>query len=323
MHRPSLLLAAVSVVALSACTGTAAKEAAPHVDRSTTPTGSFVKTGSGPVGLTVDSRGRVWVASANAGTISRLNARGDRVEVRAHVGAAPLRLAATAGGVWVSVFSDGLLRRVNAVTGRVTKTVKVGAEPEGLTAAFGSLWVVLQASADLVRLDPKSGQVDGRYPVGAGPRLVTAGHGALWVSDFETGRIFRVDPGSGNVRHSSPLCEGPQGMAFSAGTLWVACTTDNVLVGLDSATLSRTHRLALAGSPDSIAAGLRGRLLVALQKGPTLATVDPAGPSVERRATLGRADQLYDSANIDAVYARGHAWVTSYREGGVYRVTGP
>jgi hypothetical protein len=75
------------------------------------------------------------------------------------------------------------------------------------------------------------------------------------------------------------------------------------------------------GSPDAVAAGPDGKLLAALQKGPTLAVVDPARPTVLRRDRLGHVDQLYDQANIDLlVRDDGTAWVTSYLEGGVYRV---
>jgi len=37
-------------------------------------------------------------------------------------------------------------------------------------------------------------------------------------------------------------------------------------------------------------------------------------------AGLGRVDQLYDQANIDLLVRGGTAWVSSYLEGGVYRV---
>lgn len=278
-----------------------------------------MRTGSGPVGLALDPRGRVWIANADAGSVSRLDASGNRTDLTVQVGTAPLRLVATGGAVWVSVFSDGTLRRVDSRTGRIADTVKVGAEPEGLTAAFGSLWLVLQASAELLRIDPRRGRILNRYSVGEAPRMVTAGNGSMWVSDFASGRVLRIQAASSDVRRSAPLCAGPQGMRFSGNALWVACTTDNLLVAVDPLTLRRVSTLHLPGSPDSVVAGPRGRLLISLQKGPGVAVVDPRTRAVVRRISLGHEDQLYDSANVDVVYANGRAWVSSYRQGGVYR----
>lgn len=322
-------LAAVAVVA--ACgPGPAATDGSPAGGGPTravndsdpsTSTGDLVKTGPGPVGLTVDTQGRVWVASADAGTVSRLNAAGDGVDLSTPVGNAPLRLAATPGAVWVSVFSDGTLVRLDDTTGRITMRVHVGAQPEGLTGAYGSLWVVRQESATLLRLSPQDGHVVQRYQVGVAPRLVTAGAGGIWVSDFGSGRILRVDPVTGQVRQSPTLCSGPQGMVVEAATVWVACTIDDALVAVDRRTLQRTSRTPLPGAPDAITTGAAGQLLVALQQGPTLAVVDPAGPTVVRRDRLGHVDQLHDRANIDVVHAHGLAWVSSYLEAGVYRLT--
>ena len=315
------LLGLLALLALSGACGAATRDAAtPSRSGASRAPASLVRTAAGPVGLTVDSRGRVWVADADAGRVSRLDAAG-KPDLGRPVGQAPLRLAGLDGGIWVTVFSDGALRRLDEITGRVTRTVRTGPEPEGVTAAFGSLWVVLQASAELLRVDPHDGRITERYRVGTGPRLVRAGGGALWVSDFETGRILRVDPGTGRVRQSAVLCNGPQGMLFTAGRIWVTCTPDDTLVAVDPHTLRRTSLVPLAGSPDPITAGADGRMLVGLQKGPAVAVVDPASGTVVRREVLGTADQLDDRANIDLIYVKGHAWLSSYLEGGVYPVT--
>lgn len=317
MPRPLLFVTALILLTLSACGATPATSPAPS-SRTTEPSSALIKTGSGPVGLAADSRGRIWVANANEGTVSRLNANGNRVDLTAHVGDAPLRLAATGGAIWVSVFSAGTLRELDEVTGRVRETVRVGAEPEGVAVAFGSVWVVLQASAELLRVDPGSGQLLSRYAVGSGPRLVTAGAGSLWVSDFQSDRVLRVNPRTGEVRRSAQLCDGPQGMLSTAKTLWVTCTPGDTLVGLDPISLKQTSRLTLKGSPDAIVAEPSGALVVSLQKGPALVVIDPDTSKVSRRVALGKSDQLYDRANIDVIYARGGAWVSSYLQDGIF-----
>lgn len=222
----------------------------------------LITTAPGPVGLVADTQGRVWVANADDGSASRLDAAGTHVDLTRHVDDAPLRLAATRSAIWVTVFGDGSLERLDPASGHIAQTVRVGSQPEGLTAAYGSLWVVLQTSGQLIRVDPYDGKVTNRYAVGVAPRLVVSGLGAL----------------------------------------------------------STTARLALRGAPDAVTAGPAGHVLVALQEGPSLAVVDPRGPSVVRLARLGSQDQLHDRANIDVVYADGRVFVSSYLEGGVYRL---
>jgi DNA-binding beta-propeller fold protein YncE len=159
-----------------------------------------------------------------------------------------------------------------------------------------------------------------RYRIGTGPRLVTAAAGRLWVSDYTSGRLSVLDIRAGQIRRSGPVCAGPQGVLVRGRTVWVACTLDNLLVGVDRRTLAQTEQLPLPGSPDALTGGAHGQLLVALQKGPRLAVVDPSGPAVVRTVGLGHLDQLYDQANIDVAVADGFAWVSSYLQGGVYRL---
>jgi hypothetical protein len=61
-------------------------------------------------------------------------------------------------------------------------------------------------------------------------------------------------------------------------------------------------------------------MIVAQQQGPTLAVIEPGGPDVLRRERLGNVDQLVDRANIDLLIDGGTTGVSSYLEGGVYRV---
>ena len=80
------------------------------------------------------------------------------------------------------------------------------------------------------------------------------------------------------------------------------------------------QRTPLPGSPDALALS-RTTLFVVCQEGPALVEVDTTAGSVRKREILGRQAQLYDQANLDIALGDHVAWVTSFSENLVYRVT--
>src|SRR4051794_8318762 len=128
MPARRLALASVAVLVTAACSGAgpstepgAADGVRPAKPVSATDsqqkTASLVATAQGPVGQAVDAQGRVWVANADDGSVSRLDAAGDRVDFTRKVGVAPLRLAATQHSVWVTVFNEGSVKQLDVTTG--------------------------------------------------------------------------------------------------------------------------------------------------------------------------------------------------------------
>jgi YVTN family beta-propeller protein len=329
MSRTPRLLGATlcCLAAFTACSSTGADRRDPvtatthptttNPPASTATTARLLPTAAGPVGLAVDADGRVWVANADAGSVSRVDLASGAVGPTVPVGSAPLRLAAVAGSVWVSVFRDGTLVRIDARTGKVADTVPVGQGPEGVVAAYGALWVVVENSAELVRVDPATARVTARHPAGTAPRLVAAAFGALWVSDFRTGGVVRVDPRSGATRPSGVLCAGPQGMAATHDLLWVACTTDEQVVAIDPATLEVVRRAAVGGHPDAVAVVRGDRVLVLGQDGPRLTLLDGAGRTLSAR-TLGTTAPLHDQANVDLAVVGPTVLASTYLAGGVH-----
>lgn len=287
-----------------------------------------IEVGNGPVGLTVDAADRVWVANALGGTVSRLGSDGaDGVDLERKVGQVPLRLAATSSGVWSTTFSGGSLLRVDPDNARVLDRIRVGEEPEGLTVVGEDVWVVLQSARALVRVETGSGEVVERHDAGLGPRLVTQGNGYLWVSDYVDGEVLRLNPETGERRSTRSLCDGPQGMVVDtepeSGLLWVACTGSDEVVGVDTDSLDVEARLPVPGDPDGVAVDESGRVLVALQDGPSLAVLDPRERVVTSLLGVGDHPPLFDQANIDVVARGDRALLTSYLSDSVYDVALP
>jgi streptogramin lyase len=271
-----------------------------------------VAVGAGPVGMASDPSGAVWVANAQASSVSRM--RDGRVDLTVPGIDLPLRVAVSADSVWVTSFGAGEVVQLAAGTGRVTARVAVGKGAEGVAVGLGAVWVVAQDVGQLVRLDPRRARIAGRADVGIGSRLVTTGLGAVWVSQFQTGQVLKVDPTSLAVTSSKTLCHGPQGLATTATAVWVTCTADDVALRLDPTDLSVTRRVPLPDAPDRILADDGGALYVVCQAGPTLVELDPGSGHVRRQRALGGAAQLYDQANDDLTVSGGTVWVSSFGE---------
>jgi streptogramin lyase len=214
--------------------------------------------------------------------------------------------------LWVTSIRDGTLSEVDPASGAVRRTVHLDGEPEGVAAFRDRLWVVLQAAATLVEVDPADGKVLHRYPVGGEPRLVVPAEGALFVSDFARGRVVRVDPVSGRVTRSAAVCAGVQDLQLHAGAVWGACMKGERLVGLDPSTLRVVGRVPLEGDPDGLAEGSGGgALVVSLQDGPGLTTVDTSSGTA-RRLFTGKSGRLYDEANNDVLVVGSTAYLSDF-----------
>lgn len=200
------------------------------------------------------------------------------------------------------------------------RLLEVGAEPEGITAGFDPLWVVLQAGGQLARIDPTSGEVLLTLDVGSGPRLVIAGGTSIWVSDFTAGTVVRVDPTTGTVTTSEEICDGPKGMAEVGDVLWVACSRSNELVGMAVEDLSVRERIDAAGTPDALAVGAEGAVVVALREGPALRLLDTEAVELGAATVLSDAPELFDQANIDVLVEGSTVWLSSHGEETVYEL---
>lgn len=312
--RVRSLVMVVLAVALTGCGG-----GRPSGD-SPTPAADEVAVGAAPVGLAAGPDGSVWVVSTGDDTVSRIRSGAKRPDLTVEVAGVPLRVAVGYDAVWVTSFEGDEVVRLDEGTGKATDHVAVGKGAEGVSVAFGAVWVVAQDDGRLVRVDPRTRRITRRTDVGAGVRLVVAGPDALWLNDYPGGEVVRVDPRTGAVRRSGRVCAGPQDLVETSDRVWVTCSLGNELVVLDPRTLRVREHHALPGTPDALAEGPGGTLLVVVQEGPALVTVDPATGRVTSTTRLGKEPQLHDQANLDLVVTGDLAWVSSFREDVVHRV---
>jgi DNA-binding beta-propeller fold protein YncE len=308
----------VLLVALAGCGGSSTPGHRSHPS-STSPSPSVAALPPlGPVGMVQAADGTVWAAYVKSDAIAALDEHG-RPAPPVQVGDGPLRIAELDGSLWVTSIRDGNLTEVDPASGAVRRTIHLDGEPEGVAPYQGHLWVVLQKDAALVEVDPSDGKVLHRYRVGGEPRLVAPGEGALYVSDFAGGRVVRVDAGTGKVTRSAAVCAGVQDMQVHAGAVWSASMKDERLVGLDPQTLRVVGRVMLDGDPDGLTEGDDGALLVSLQDGPGLDTVDTSSRTV-RRLFTGKSGRIYDEANNDVLVVGSTAYLSDFTGNTVTRV---
>ena len=100
--------------------------------------------GSRPSAIAVGF-GDVWVASAGADVVYRIDIGGGSIDATISVGDGPGALAVSADAVWVANTGSGTVSRIDPETNKVVETIEVGGAPAGLVVAGDLLWVSVQA----------------------------------------------------------------------------------------------------------------------------------------------------------------------------------
>lgn len=283
----------------------------------------WVKVGSGPVGVAAGTDDDLWVVGAEDNSLSHVVVGKRTVSSVKGIGSIPLRVATGFDAVWVTSFQDGALLKIDPTTSKVVATTPVGEGAEGVAAGLGSVWVVAQDAGLLLQVRPSDAKIVRRIDVGIGARLVATSDDFVWVSQFRNSQVLRIDPATGKVTTSGAVCSSPQGLAPAADKIWVTCTSQDKVVAIDPTSLEVVATVNVPGQPDPVRVAPDGSVLVGVEDGPRLVTLDPTDGHVVRSKKLARQAPLNDRANIDLAVAGGKAWLSSYGNGRVYAVALP
>ena len=271
-----------------------------------------------PAGQIAVGEGAVWVANAEQGTVSRVDAAARRVVQRITVGRDPAGVAAGGGSVWVTNSGDGSVSWINPSTNTVVRPIPVGNGPTGVALGDGAVWVANSLDNSVSRINAATGNVMATIEVGGTPSGVAAGLGAVWVTNTTEGTVSRISPSSNTVVDSIPIGHGLRAIAVGAGAVWVANSVDGTVSRIDPARdiVVRTFEVgagpsAVAVSPDAVwaASELRG----------TVTRLDPATNTVIRAIKVGSAPAAAAVAGDGLWVAAGGA-PTSHR-GGTLKLT--
>jgi DNA-binding SARP family transcriptional activator/DNA-binding beta-propeller fold protein YncE len=322
-RRPRTLAAAGLLVLLAAA-GVAVLEVSRSPGRRTVPPNSValldagsgrllaaIPVGSRPIAVAVGA-GAVWVANADAGTVSRVDPRTRRVVETIGTGAAASDIAVGGGAVWLASGSEGVLLRIDPHTNTVVRKINLSGPdklaPEGVYSVVtggGAVWVG-SGSGAVLKIDPATDRVAERFSVGMTPVDIAFGAGNLWLVHMG-GRILRIDPASGEVTGTVEAAPNARAIAVGEDGVWVTDVDYDqggrgIVWRIDPVTATFSGEMTkLAGPPMGVATG-GGAVWVAGGLSGTVIEIDPHSGGV-RSIALGNAP-------LDVAYGDGELWVT-------------
>ena len=271
-----------------------------------------VKVGAAPTSVAF-GYASVWVASAYAGTVTRINPRTRSVVQRITVGNSPSGIAVGRGGVWVANHNDGTVSWINPQSNTEVKRIGVGNGPTAVAFGYGSVWVTNSDDRTVSRIDANTGDVVALIPTNAVGRGIAVGAGAVWVTDDSTNRVAEVDPGTNHVTARKAVGNGPAGIAYGAGDVWVANELDSNVSQIDPTTLSTRATIPVAGGPSALAFG-DGGLWVSVEFGQRVVRINQRTGREEAVIPVGNRPQ-----GLAAVSGGGGVWFAVQASGKGHR----
>jgi peptide/nickel transport system substrate-binding protein len=233
------------------------------------------------------ARGAIWIASADADSVSRLDPKTFDVRQTIPVGNGPSGIAIGGGMVWVANGLGGTVTRIDPKANKVVQTVFVGNGPAAIAYGLGSIWVANRADQTVNRIEPRTGRVLDTLAAGTDAAAIAAGNGAVWVVDQARGRIARVEPGYTEPVLTINVGNGPSAIALGAGSLWIANTLDSTVSRIDPRSNRVIATIPVGAGPIALAVASDG-IWVANEFDNTLALISPQTNRVERMLRLGQ-----------------------------------
>jgi hypothetical protein len=299
VRSPAAVLAALSLLALSlAACGTATSQRRPTPVRTTDaasrtpPAGCAqlmtlgarapVAVGKGAGAVLVDA-GAVWVARAQAGTVTRIIG-GARSVV--DLGGAPVSMAAGFGQVWVALRDDDRVAALNPSTLKKGLSTPMQT-PVSVVAGTAEMWALSVDDAAVYPVGPTPGVLGSPVysPVQAPSEMVLVG-ADMWVLGGNGG-LSPVNVALGRIVQTGVSLPDRSlgGLSGSGGTLWLGEPGRSELVRLDINNVSAREFAAPDGLRPSATAVGRCGVWVADGSG-RLALINPAtdvaiGPAIK------------------------------------------
>jgi streptogramin lyase len=186
------------------------------------------------IGIGMD---RVWVLNCQSQTLTRVNPKTNKVDLRVPVKIDPAgegSIAVDAHSVWFVSNEDGhssTLVQIAVKSGRGVRKIVVGRDSAVVKLSMGAVWVVSSGENKIYRVDPVKGKVVAHVDVAAGPRFSTVGAGSLWVISQSEGSVARIDLRTNKVKAViAAHVPGAGGeICYGGGLIWVTMSGTPVM----------------------------------------------------------------------------------------------
>ena len=196
--------------------------------------------------------GSIWVANADANTVSRIDPELHLVIETIPVGHGPAGIAFGAGFVWVTESLDGTVSKIDPRTNTPVHTIDVGNGPDGIAAGARDVWVANAKDRTVTRIDTTTDTAQKTTAVAAGADGVAVGGGSVWVTGQSTGIVTRIDARTGEILGTIPAGNGATAVAFEAGSVWVANSLDDTVARIDPSSHD-VAKIPVGDGPNGIA----------------------------------------------------------------------
>ena len=246
------------------------------------------------------------------------------------VGTAPDALAVGAGALWVTSAQANLVYRIDPSGRRDARPFLVPDYPSDLAIERNVVWVALGPRALVTRISKAQGASAAAKPIaalgglgcGAPAASIAVGAGSVWLA-CENGELGRVNPATreasrvgyeaGLLDPSSPVVPRFSDLDFGRGYLWIANRGANSIVQFDPLT-STWREINVGEAPAAIAVGYRS-VWVANFDADTVSrvTVGPLGAVNVETIAVG-------AGPVDVEVGEGSVWTANSGDGTVSRI---
>jgi streptogramin lyase len=226
-----------------------------------------------PAGLALVD-GSIWVSSASAGTIVRVDPERATAVATIDVEGRPGLLAGSGRRVYAFDRASGDAVVVDASSNLVGRRLPGFSAVIGAVFVAGDAWVPDPAGWTVARVDPRDGSVRARIS-SPSPTAIAGDESGIWVVSSGEHTVTRIDPASNLVVAILPFEDAPGDVALGAGAVWVSHPGAGAVSRLDPATNEVVARVELGDGlePLFLAADAVSVWVLGVSR---LARIDPA-----------------------------------------------
>lgn len=259
----------------------------------------------------------LWVADADAGTVSRIDLTARALVDRVPVGESPGTLAVGGGSVWVASVPGAKVSRIDPATATVTQPIGLGgARVADLAYGAHGVWVADTTDNTLIELDPETGGARRTLTVDLRPTALAVSAEAIWVADYDAQAVAEIDPVSGQTVAAVTVGKGPSALAIADGAVWVANALDSTVSRIDPRRGSVVATIPVGSGPSALAF-TPGSVWVANQYSSSVSRIDVRRNAVVRTILVGGQPTTLATT-------KGRLWVgirpVAQRRGGILRL---